>query len=72
MMMNMKGVIEATQISETCIRRMERQGRFPRSALIGRRRYWKTEDVQKWVDRQMNGRGGEAAEKPTSWFGGWT
>lgn len=72
MMMNMKGVIEATQISETTIRRMERSGDFPRSQLIGRRRYWKTDDVKKWVDQQINGRGNRVAEKPTSWLANWT
>jgi predicted DNA-binding transcriptional regulator AlpA len=71
MLMTKKSVMDATQISETCLRRMEKAGRFPRSRLINRRRYWRTEDVQNWVDEQMNDRGVSNAEKSNSWLTRW-
>jgi predicted DNA-binding transcriptional regulator AlpA len=65
---NRKKLISELGISETTLRRMEKKGDFVKGQRIGRRRYWRPDDVQDWVDQQMTCQHPDNDHKSDSWL----
>lgn len=72
-LLNIMEVSQRIRLSQTSIRRLLKEGRFPVSrSLLGRRKYWLAGDIDDWLANQIRIPGDLVEEKSGNWLSRWS